>query len=133
MYFWNKGRCVTTLKVARKDGCRAKIYGGYRLPKHNSRMNPKIKFWPTCIAEAIRILDLLLSKEEKDTIRIVPLSELNMLHASVGRFICNEFGLVSGNDKLITATLEIDPDLASMTIIREYWDHLRAEQSLLLH
>ncbi len=96
-------------------------------------MKPKIKRWPANIAEAIRILDLLLSDEEKLAIGIVPLSNLKLLHASLGRLIRNEFGLVAGNDELITTTLEIDPDLASMTIIRVYWDHLRAGQSMLTH
>ena len=38
--------------------------------------------------------------------------------------IVSEFGLHDGNYELITCTLEIDPELAAGTIIREFWDSL---------
>ena len=89
--------------------------------------------WPKSIAEAIQILDRLLSENDKKAIRVLPLTDLHLLHAGLGALIRNEFGLCAGNDKLMTCTLEIDADLASMTIVREFWDHLRAAPVSLLH
>ena len=82
------------------------------------------KEWPKNISDAIQILDLVIDDQEKDLIRKIALKDLNSLHIGLGTFIRNEFGLWKGNDSLITDTLEIDPDLASMTIIREFWDYL---------
>jgi hypothetical protein len=85
------------------------------------------------MAEAIRILDLLLTENDKEAIRDLPLSDLHLLHPGLGALIRNEFGLWAGTHVLMTCTLEIDADLASMTIIREFWDHLRAAPVSLLH
>jgi hypothetical protein len=91
------------------------------------------KRWPKSIAEAIRVLDLLLSEPDKEAIKATPLRDLHLLHAGLGTFIRNEFGLWAGNDELIACTVEVDADPASMTIVREYWDHLHAQQTVAFH
>jgi hypothetical protein len=95
--------------------------------------NATRKQWPETIADAIRVLDAVLPDSAKDEIRAIALEDLHVLHQGLGTFIRNEFGLWAGNDALITTTLEIDPDLASMTIIREFWDHLQARPVSKLH
>lgn len=90
------------------------------------------KYWPRNIHDAIRILDDVISEKDKDLIRSIPLSE-SSLHSTLRVVIQNEFGLLSGNDELITATLEVDAYLASMTIIREFWDHLHRPKASLSH
>jgi hypothetical protein len=82
------------------------------------------KIWPKTIAEAIHILDVALSDEDKELIKSIPLENLQRLQSSLGTLIVSEFGLHDGNYELITCTLEIDPELAAGTIIREFWDSL---------
>jgi len=91
------------------------------------------KRWPDTIAEAIRILDDVLTDAEKESIKSVPLSDLHRLKPWLGRLIQNAFGLLEGNGALITCTLEIDAELASMTIVREFWDHLRKQSVTQYH
>lgn len=88
-------------------------------------MKSKIaKVWPRTIPEAIHILDVVLSEENKESIRSMQVANLAGLQSSLGALIIAEFGLHDGNDELITCTLEIDADLAAKTIIREFWDSL---------
>ncbi len=97
-------------------------------------MTPKTsKIWPKTIAEAIHILDVALSDEDKELIKSVSLENLQRLQSSLGTLIVSEFGLHDGNCELITCTLEIDPELAAGTIIREFWDSLHATQPPQIH
>lgn len=91
------------------------------------------KIWPKTIAEAIHILDVALSDEDKELIKSIPLKDLQRLQSSLGTLIVSEFGLNDGNCELITCTLEIDPELAAGTIIREFWDNLHAIQTPQIH
>ena len=87
-------------------------------------MQANKKQWPETIGEAVRILDTVLSDLDKGKIRGVRRCDLDSLYQGLGTLIRDEFGLLKGNDALITATLEIDAYLATMTIIVEYWLHL---------
>ena len=89
--------------------------------------------WPRNIYDAVRILDKVISEMDKNAIRSLPRSELDSLHSTLGVVIQKEFGLMSGNDELVTATLEVDAYLASMTIIREFWDHLHLPKVPVVH
>jgi hypothetical protein len=60
-------------------------------------------------------------------------NDLSLLHSSLGVLIRDEFGLLKGNDELITAALEIDPNLATMTIIVEYWMYLKRPAEIRFH
>ena len=91
------------------------------------------KQWPETIDDAVRILDAVLSGQEKEKIRMVARQDLGSLYQALGTLICGEFGLLKGNDALITATLETDAYLATMTIICEYWLHLNKAVQIKLH
>lgn len=90
----------------------------------NSTLKINPSKWPKSIDEVNRVLDQVLTAKQKKAISSLPLSELSGLDSSLGAVIRNEFGLLAGNDELITCTLEIDAVLASRTLVREYWDHL---------
>lgn len=94
---------------------------------------PLKKQWPETIDEAIRILDAVLSNQEKINIRSVPREDLDGLYQGLGTLIRNEFGLLKGNNALITATLEIHANLATMTIIVCYWEYLNKAGQVSLH
>ena len=81
--------------------------------------------WPKDISEAIHVLNHILPAKQKHAICALPLSALRSLDSTLGKVILHELGLLAGNDELITCKLEIDPVLASRTIVREYWDHLQ--------
>lgn len=91
------------------------------------------KQWPETIDEAVRILDAVLSVQDKEKIRAVARQDLDSLYKGLGTLICHEFGLLKGNDALITATLEIDAYLATKTIICEYWLCLNKAVQVRLH
>lgn len=91
------------------------------------------KQWPETIDEAVRILDAVLSGQDKEKIRAVVRQDLDSLYQGLGTLICHEFGLLKGNDALITATLETDAYLATMTIICEYWLRLNKAVQVRFH
>lgn len=91
------------------------------------------KQWPETIDEAVRILDAVLSGQDKEKIRVAAKQDLGSLYQGLGTLICDEFGLLKGNGALITATLEIDAYLATMTIICEYWVRLNKAVQIRLH
>lgn len=88
---------------------------------------------PETMCDAIRILDSVLSDRDKEKIRSVSRLDLDSLYQGLGTLICDEFGLLKGNDALITVTLEIDAYLATMAIICEYWTHLNNIELPQLH
>ena len=90
----------------------------------NPSLKVKLSQWPKSIDEVNRVLDKALTAKQKREISSLQLSELSSLDSTLGAVIRNEFGLLVGNDELITCTLEIDAVLASRTLVREYWDHL---------
>lgn len=91
------------------------------------------KQWPETIDEAVRILDAVLSGQDKEKIRAVAKQDLDSLYQGLGTLICHEFGLLKGNDALITATLETDAYLATKTIICEYWLRLNKAVQVRFH
>jgi len=62
--------------------------------------------------------------------------ELSLLHATVGEYIRNEFGLWTGNKDLMTSCCffakrdKVSEDDASSIIIRELWKRLRVTHKL---
>jgi len=84
------------------------------------------KLWPTTIDGSISILDATLSDKDKQNINNLERKNLHLLYPELGRIIREGFGLDEGNDELITATLETDPELAAKTIIHDYWVHLHS-------
>lgn len=76
---------------------------------------------PATIAEACDILDAVLSAEDRDAFLDMTEDDLIGLHFGLGMWIRNNFGLWQGNEALMRELKGIEPDGASMTLIRAYW------------
>lgn len=76
---------------------------------------------PATIAEACDILDAVLSAEDRDAFLDMTEEDLIGLHFGLGMWIRNHFGLWQGNESLMRDLKGIEPDGASMTLIRAYW------------
>ena len=111
------------------DGCQQRL----RLRLYDQTMTNSSFKWPKDIDEAIHVLNHILPVKQKHAICALPLSALRSLDSTLGKVILHELGLLAGNDELITCTLEIDPVLATRTIVREYWDHLQTTSRPVLH
>ncbi len=84
---------------------------------------------PETIEQALRLLKSLIEKGEQDKIATMLESDLVMLHRGLGQWIRNNMGLWQGNDRLLAATGERDPDDASGVIIQAFWQVLQDERS----
>ena len=89
----------------------------------------KQKQWPATIDEAVGVVIATLSDEDKATISAMAESELIGLHMGLGAWIRNNLGLWKGNDALMQAIRERDPEIhpddASMVIVEAVWERLR--------
>ncbi len=83
---------------------------------------------PATIEQAVRLLKSLLEKGEQDEIAAMPESDLIMLHIGLGQWIRNNMGLWQGNERLLAAIGERDPDDASGVIIQAFWQVLQDER-----
>lgn len=67
--------------------------------------------WPKTVEEAVDQLILLMSKEDKETLRNTPEKDLILFHHGFGTYTRNEFGLWGGNEDLMkSCALKIYPD-----------------------
>ncbi len=86
--------------------------------------------WPQTVREAVDRLMAVLSLKEKNQIARMRGAALNQLHFTLGKYVREEFGLLTGNAKLIDACKAIGkreallPEEASAIIIRELWRKL---------
>ena len=86
--------------------------------------------WPNTIMEAVERVLAVLSLKEKNTIARMDPSDLDQLHFTVGQYVREEFGLLTGNKKLMDACKTAGkresmlPDEASALIVRELWRKL---------
>lgn len=87
------------------------------------------KQWPATIDEAAGVVIAALHEAEAAKIAGMPESELIHLHFELGMWIRNNLGLWQGNDALMQALREREPDIhpddASMLIIEQVWRRLR--------
>ena len=87
------------------------------------------KQWPTTVDEAVGVVIVTLSDEDKASIAAMAESELIGLHFGLGAWIRNNLGLWKGNDQLMGDARErnqsMHPDDASMVIIEAVWERLR--------
>jgi hypothetical protein len=87
------------------------------------------KQWPATVSEAVGVVLVALSDEDKARIEIMPKDELIGLHFGLGMWIRNNLGLWQGNSALMEAIREkspgIHPDDISMVIIESLWERLR--------
>jgi len=86
--------------------------------------------WPRTVAEAVERVMANLSLKEKNVIARTASSDLDQLNFTLGKYICEEFGLLTGNDPLMAACQQtrgqaaLLPEEASAIIIRELWRKL---------
>ena len=86
--------------------------------------------WPQTVAEAVDRVIAVLSLKEKNTIARMHVADLNQLHFTLGKYIREEFGLLTGNEKLMAACCTTSqretmlPDEASALIVRALWHKL---------
>jgi hypothetical protein len=91
---------------------------------------------PKTVDEAVDRLIDEISLKDKTTIGNMTKDELVNLHNSLGEHIRNEFGLLSGNDDLMSSCCaiakrdKIHEDTASTIIIEELWERLRETHKL---
>jgi hypothetical protein len=98
--------------------------------------------WPKTVDEAVDQLLLSMSEEDKGTLRNTPEGELFFYHFGWGLYIRNKFGLWSGNEEILKSCVSrkypdsaydeflammMEPDGASMEIIKATWQRLRQE------
>jgi hypothetical protein len=91
---------------------------------------------PKTVDKAVNRLISELSLKDKTTIANMAELELSVLHATLGEYIRNEFGLWSGNKDLrisccfIAKRDKVSEYEASSIIIRELWKRLRESHKL---
>jgi len=91
---------------------------------------------PITVNQAVERINSDLSFKDKTTIANMAEVELSVLHATIGEYIRNEFGLWSGNKDLMTSCCffakkdKVREDEASSIIIRELWKRLRESHKL---
>ena len=94
------------------------------------------KTWPVTVPEAVNRLISDLFLRDKSRISAMAPLELDELHPTLGVYIKETFGLLSGNHKLTKAcmqTINADamlPDEAVAIIIKELWKKLQATHKL---
>jgi hypothetical protein len=92
--------------------------------------------WPRTISDAAEWIIAIMDDNEKQKVKSIPESELQKLYFSRGEYVCNELGLLEGNDDLIKACAISkygdfealfflnDADSASRVILEEIWGRL---------
>lgn len=87
--------------------------------------------WPHTVMEAVERILAVLSLKDKNSIAHMQAADLDRLHFTLGKYIREEFGLLTGNDKLLDACKTLGkresvlPDEASALIVRALWQKLK--------
>ena len=84
--------------------------------------------FPTTVDAAVRLLLSMVEESEQAKIAAMDSEDIYTLHFGLGVWIRNHMGFYAGNDQLLKATGETEPDDASMVIMRAFRDRLRADQ-----
>jgi len=86
------------------------------------------KRWPKTVDEAVDLLVVHMSEEEKAELRGMSKEGLLMLHHELGVCIRNSFGLWEGNTELLEScgSAFMHADSASTAIIETTWRRLRS-------
>ncbi|MGD8962413.1 MAG: putative molybdenum carrier protein [Desulfobacterales bacterium] len=107
-----------------------------RIAGYKRRHRSTLDHPPKTVDEAIQNLMNALPLKEKITIANMFEDELINLHAFLGRYILDKFGLWSGNEELVESCLAIadyplhNEDDAAAVIIKEFWHQLRQTHRL---
>lgn len=83
--------------------------------------------FPTTVDAAVRLLMNMVDESEQAKIAAMDSDDIYTLHFGLGMWIRNHMGFYAGNDHLLKATGESEPDDASLVIMRAFRDRLRAE------
>ncbi len=83
---------------------------------------------PKTLEQAVDHVILCMSERDRERLANMPQEDLITLHSSLGEWIRNALGLGGGNEELLKAcgSESLQPDAASMVIIREAWKRLRS-------
>jgi len=82
---------------------------------------------PKTVEEAVDLLLMLLSDDNKQNIKNTSEEDLVLLHMGLGASIRNEFGLWKDNKELLKACGKECPDDSSSVIIKALWKKLKDE------
>lgn len=82
---------------------------------------------PKTLQEAVDQLISSMSEKGREKLINMPEEDLITLHVGLGDWVRNAFGLWTGNEELLKAcgSESVNPDSASMIIIRAAWKRLR--------
>lgn len=83
--------------------------------------------FPATVDAAVRLLLGMVEESEQAKIAAMDSEDIYTLHFGLGIWIRNHMGFYAGNDQLLKATGETEPDDASMVIMRAFRDRLRAD------
>jgi hypothetical protein len=97
------------------------------LPSPDSEADQSL---PRTLREAVDRLTLQLSQAEKDKIAAASSADAIIVHFSLGAYIRKVFGLWRGNKALMASCGALNPEEASVVIIRELWARLRRQSGL---
>ena len=84
---------------------------------------------PKTIEEAVKVILSTMTDTEKELIRSSTEEKLTDFHLGLGTEIRNKLGLWDYNYELLISCGELEPDEASMVIIKAVWEALQNEQS----
>ncbi len=87
----------------------------------------RIKRFPATTEEAVQILQLVLSDDDKAYIRRVPRERLMELHFGMAAHLKYVLGLNAANTPLLAACQAANADQATACIISSLWSELRAD------
>jgi hypothetical protein len=103
---------------------------------HGKGLIGNIEKLPRTVDEAVDRLIGELSLKDKTNIANMTENELMTLEFTLGTYIDNEFGIYTGNRRLIFSSkmhsgdVHMDPDAISPLIIKELWERLREGHKL---
>lgn len=83
---------------------------------------------PKTIEEAVKVILSTMTDTEKELIRSSTEEKLTDFHLGLGTEIRNKLGLWDYNYELLISCGELEPDEASMVIIKAVWEALHNEQ-----
>lgn len=92
--------------------------------------------WPQSVSQAVQRLMSNMSLKDKITVANMSRVELAGLHSNLGRFIMDNFGLLSGNRELMKSCRSVSKDVllqeedAVRVIIAALWEELRQTHKL---
>jgi len=82
------------------------------------------------LQDAVKYVLSHMTAKEKDMIKNSAKKELINFHLGLGTYIRDKFRLWDDNEELLISCGKLEPDEASMVIIRELWESLQNEKNI---